>query len=482
MHAEIDTLASVVTRHGVIPCSSAGVVAVSGGRDSMVLLHALDQEKEGRGWRLVVAHYHHGLRGAAADDDEAFVAKAAGRYGLEFVSERGDVEAARVSGESWEMAARRLRHAFLARTARERGCGWVALGHHGGDQAELLLLRLLRGAGPDGLGGMKMSAPSPADPSVSLVRPMLPMESGAVEALAEAWGIAYRDDATNTDPTYRRNRVRHELMPYLRARFQPALERVLVREQVMLRDQADFVESLAREWLTERPRRGGRTFGELPPALQREVLRVQARALELPLDFEKLEGLRREPDVAIEVTAGRRCIRESTGSLREITADQVESRFCPDQLETVVGHGDVGGEVRFGGGFLRWDMVDAVEGLAVRSPGANPVGGGTGEERFDAEVVGRRVLLRHWQPGDRFAPIGLGAAAKLQDLFTAARVSPEDRRRRVVAQNADGAIFWVEGLRIGECAKVTEVTRRTLVWRWSRTESSCASGDGGGED
>jgi tRNA(Ile)-lysidine synthase len=93
---------------------------------------------------------------------------------------------------------------------------------------------------------------------------------------------------------------------------------------------------------------------------------------------------------------------------------------------------------------------------------------GGGVESFDADAVGRVVRLRHWRPGDRFQPIGLGAEARLQDLFTNARVPAEERRKRVVAQAAGGRLFWVEGLRIGEVAKRTSATQRCLSWRWQR--------------
>lgn len=478
MNAVIDALFAEWTTRGEPPPSSAGIVAVSGGRDSMVLLHALGLEAGARGWRLVVAHLNHGWRGAAADADVAFVADAAGRRGLEFVSERVDTDAARRSGESREMAARRLRHAFLAKVARDRGCAWIALGHHGGDQAELFLQRLLRGTGAAGLGGMRSSSPSPADPGVRLVRPFLSLESGQVGALAEHWGLTYREDATNVDLEYGRNRVRHELMPYLRRHFQPALERVLVREQVLLRDQSEFLEGLALEWSEQETEAGRAGFDALPVALQREVLRLRARDLGSELDFEKLERLRTRPGVPVDVDADRRCVADGRGGVCLVSGRDEAPGFSDRNLAVDLTSTTGDGVVAFGGGTLRWETVEhaggAVSGPARGGRSRAVSSSGTVEECFDADVLGPRVVLRHWQPGDRFEPIGLGANAKVQDLWTSARVPSDERRTRVIAQIPDGPIFWIDGLRIGECAKVGERTRRILIWRWDRGAGATA--------
>lgn len=447
---------------GLLPAGGCVVAAVSGGRDSMVLLHALAQGRDRAGWRLVVAHFHHQLRGEDADADQAFVDAAARELGVPFVHGTADVGAMRASGESWESAARRLRHAFLARTAREWGGARVALGHHGGDQAELFLLRLLRGAGAAGLGGMGEIDCSPADPGIVLVRPLLGYATSEVEALAREWGVGFRIDATNADPAYARNRVRHELMPMLAARFQPAVERVLVREQTLLRDQAELLRGWAEEWLGRLETGGDRPFDALPVALQREVLRVQSARASLPLGFDAIEALREQAGVPIQVAVGHRVVRDAMGRLHPGDAGRAEQAFRTGCCEVPLSQAAEAGEVLFGGGTLRWRLgVRADDGVGAGVP--------PGMECFDADAVGERVRLRHWRPGDRFRPIGLGADAKLQDLFTNARVPAFERRHRVLAETSRGEIFWVEGLRIGECAKVAAPTVRTLRWSWMRS-------------
>jgi tRNA(Ile)-lysidine synthase len=472
------------------------VVAVSGGRDSMVLLSALDRCRARLGWRLVVAHFHHQLRGTEADADQAWVAVTAARFGMPFVAGTADVAAMRTPGESWETAARRLRHGFLARVARDQGCSRVALGHHAGDQAELFLLRLLRGAGSAGLGGMREASPSPADSGITLVRPMLHCRGAEVEDLAREWAVEFRVDATNRDTVHLRNRVRHELMPLLEARFQPGLEQILLREQALLRDQGDFMEATARDWLASMLHDPTPRFDRLAVALQREVLRVQAKRLSLGLDFEILERLRERPEEPMQLGPGLRVVRDVTGGLHVLKADlpRAGGGFLPQACDVPLGMG--AGVVTFGGCAIEWSAASWADGSAsgevcsnaqfsrdlIEGHGPGIPDGGThpttagetpapmdpGFERLDGDVVGTRVRLRHWRPGDRFQPIGLRAAAKLQDLFTNARISAAERRHRVVAETECGQIFWVEGLRIGECAKIRPTTSRILTWRWAR--------------
>src|SRR5208337_2330462 len=146
----------------------------SGGVDSMVLLHALHRLAKQHGWQLTVAHFNHRLRGRASDADENLVRRTAAAMKLAVVAGRADVKAfARKSKLSIEMAARKLRHEFLAREARKRKIRIVALAHHADDQVELFFLRLLRGTGGEGLAGMKWRSPLSADPRLTLVRPLL---------------------------------------------------------------------------------------------------------------------------------------------------------------------------------------------------------------------------------------------------------------------------------------------------------------------
>src|ERR1700677_2278987 len=172
------------------------LVAVSGGVDSMVLLHLLKALSVERRWKLTVAHFNHRLRGRASDADEVFVRKTAKGMKLPFVSKRADVKRfARESKLSIEMAARKLRHEFLAEVARACKIKTIALAHHADDQVELFFLRLLRGAGGSGLAGMKWRSPSPMNPRIFLIRPLLDQIKAALQAYADQSRTAFREDA-----------------------------------------------------------------------------------------------------------------------------------------------------------------------------------------------------------------------------------------------------------------------------------------------
>src|SRR5207247_1622394 len=155
-----------------------------------------------------------------SDADERLVERTARRLGVPFATGRGDVKAyAKAHGLSIEMAARTLRHEFLARTALEKNIRTVALAHHADDQVELFFVRLLRGSGVEGLAGMKWTAPSPSQPKVKLVRPLLGCSRAQIESFARQAKIDFREDQTNRSLDFFRNRVRRELLPMLREKY-----------------------------------------------------------------------------------------------------------------------------------------------------------------------------------------------------------------------------------------------------------------------
>lgn len=437
----------------------------------MLLLALLDALRPFHRWDLVVAHLHHQLRGPDADADRDLVLRTAADRGLRGVAGTADVRAARARGESLETTARRLRHGFLAATARELGASHIATAHHAGDQTELFLLRLFRGAGGRGLGGMNPSDPSPADPGLRLVRPLLAFAPDWLADAARELAVPWREDASNRDLDFRRNRVRHELVPWLESHLQPALGKVLERTRVLLRDDAAAVQAWAAAWLSGvRPG----AFPDLPAAVQREILRQQLESAGVTPEFEWIEALRTQPDLPLQLAPTRRVRRDPDGLVHFDGADDDPGGFREQELRVALG--DPGGEVEFGGGHLAWTREPTVPGdraARSRSPGDTPPGESL--EWFDAAALGTCIRLRHWRPGDRFQPIGLGTDARLQDLFTNARVPPRARRARVVAEAEDGRLFWVEGLRIGELAKQTPTTTALLAWRWTRPADADAA-------
>jgi tRNA(Ile)-lysidine synthase len=461
----LDAVEQAIRQRRLLQLREPVLVAVSGGLDSMVLLHLLGLMTIRFDWRLTIAHFNHQLRGKAADADEEFVRETARKMGCRFVADRADVAAHARGGKlSVEMAARTLRHEFLARTARRLQIRSVALAHHADDQVELFFLRLLRGAGGEGLAGMKWRGPSPSDSRIRLVRPLLDQTRSTLRDFATANAIAFREDATNSNLDILRNRVRNKLLPLLTRDYQPALATTTLRVMEIFRGAADFVGEAAREWLRGPHRQ---SFKRLHVAVQREIVRSQLLAAGVAPQFELVEQLRASPNVPVSVAPRLRTHRDSFGRVI-VKEAAVAPRFRVEELS--VDLRGAGGQVTFGRFTLNWQ----VKRLSACRTGSQAWKKGC--EYFDAEKVGYPIQLRHWRPGDRYRPIGMPTPVKVQDLFTAGRVPRAERHDRVVATTRQGEVFWVEGLRISEGFKLTEHTTRCLSWQWRRKSEVASTG------
>jgi tRNA(Ile)-lysidine synthase len=439
------------------------IVAVSGGVDSLVLLHMVHRLAATNRWQITVAHLNHRLRGHSSNADERLVRQTARQLNLPVVVGMADVRRfARDHKISVEMAARKLRHDFLARTAVRLKIPVIALAHHADDQVELFFLRLLRGSGGEGLSGMKWTNPSPGNSKIALIRPLLDQPKSALLEYAAANKIRFREDATNASRDILRNRIRHELLPLLRKKYQPALNQTILRVMDIVGVEADFVSDSVSQSLAVKPgqsRNGPERFDALPIALQRRRLHLQLIKHSIPPSYELIEGLRQHPNHPISIPnlkGSTFLLRDSAGLIQLHTAST--SEFPTHSVP--VGLTRKEGAFEFEGVHIKWRRV----------PGKflGPPKRQTGSEQFDAGRIGGRILVRHWHPGDRFQPIGMKSPIKLQDLFTNAKIKRAERHRLVVAVAADGGIFWVEGLRISERYKLAKSTIRRLHWRWRR--------------
>ena len=430
------------------------LVAVSGGVDSMVLLHALHSLASKNRWQIHVAHFNHQLRGRASDTDEKFVRSAAARLKLKFYGGGAEVGAFAARAKlSVEMAARKLRHEFLAALARKHKIATIALAHHADDQVELFFLRLLRGTGGTGLAGMKWRSPSPADKKVFLVRPLLGFSKEQILAFARQNKIRFREDATNFANDFLRNRIRNELLPLLQKHYQPGLTATVLRLMAIAGEEAEFVSDIAQGWLAQPEM----AFEKLPVAVQRKVLHLQLAEAGVVSDFELVEQLRSGQGKYVSVGSGFSVARLASGKL-DLRRELPPGFNAAEHTLKLSGRA---GQVEVGGVKFHWSFKKG--GVSPLRPPRIP-----GTELFDAKKVGDKIVIRHWRAGDRFQPIGLKAAAKLQDLFVNAKIPAAKRRELALATTVAGEIFWVEGLRIGEQFKLTPATRRRLIWRWGR--------------
>jgi len=260
--------------------TKALVVAVSGGADSVSLLDALARLDE-RGKlpaKIFIAHLNHQLRGEESDGDEAFVRSLAEYYGVECFAERAAVaETAKAEKRNLEATARRMRYDFLARVAQICGARMVLTAHTQDDQAETVLMRLLRGSGAEGLRGIHPIRP--LNESVKLIRPMLAVARAEVLEHCAHYDLKFRSDSSNDSLEFTRNRVRQELLPLLRS-FNPRSEEALARLTELLDDDQDYLHQIALGVLAE-IRQGAnlvaKPLREQPPAIRRRVLRLWLR-------------------------------------------------------------------------------------------------------------------------------------------------------------------------------------------------------------
>lgn len=483
--AWIDRVGGTLQKRGLVQKGARIVVAVSGGLDSMVLLHVLHAMAAQNQWELLVAHFNHQLRRRASDADERLVAKVALELKLPMIEGRGDVaELQKETGVSLEMAARKLRHQFLADAAvkfsggfncvaPERQIPTVALAHHADDQSELFFLRLFRGAGGEGIAGMRWSNASPVNPAVRLIRPLLDQPKSALLHYARHEEVPYREDASNKQTDILRNRIRHRLLPLLRSEFQTDVDAKISRLMDTVGAEADLVKSEAGKWLDNKK---PPLFEPLPVAIQRQVIRLQLRLSGIEPEFECVEHLRSNPDKPLSVARGLTALRDVTGRIVVGVPESLDFRSGQTRLD-FSGHG---GQADIRGLRIEWQVltgkalahlkndlfVDTENRRKVSKEQRQAALTSFGCEYFDADAIGRCATLRHWRAGDRFQPIGMTHSAKIQDIMTNLKVSAANRRATVVAGVENGMLFWVQGLRISESCKIRPQTKRCLRWTW----------------
>ncbi|MCX6906431.1 MAG: tRNA lysidine(34) synthetase TilS [Verrucomicrobia bacterium] len=445
------------------------LVGVSGGPDSVALLDALAALAPEFGWKPHVAHFNHLLRGADANADEAFVRELAAGHGLPFTAGRGDVRAFAAEQKlSIEDAARRLRHGFFQETAYALALAKLALGHTADDQVETLLQRLLRGTGTRGLAAIHASNRLGA---LTVVRPLLDVWKTELLDYLRQRGLKFRQDASNWDPQFQRNKIRHELIPALERDYNPALKTLLHQTAAML--------AAEDEWLdTEAARALGSQKQLVVTRLLREHVAIQRRAVYrwllennvgAAVDFVTVETLRRMAasgrPARLTLTGGARVAHKGEALVLErmrssdqwsvISNQSAETRLAVPGTTEALAFGIVV-EVKTVTG-KKLPKLDA-----LRNHKSAIINHKSPQEWLDADVVGGALTLRCWRPGDRFQPIGMKAAKKLQDIFVDAKMPVAQRRRTPLLVAASGEICWLVGHRIGEKFKITATTRRAL--------------------
>ncbi|MBC7106471.1 MAG: tRNA lysidine(34) synthetase TilS [Firmicutes bacterium] len=452
---------ATVTAYRMLEPGQLVLVAVSGGPDSVALLDILYTLREELGIGLAVAHFDHGLRPDSAADAE-FVRELGGRYGLTVHVERGEVALRRAAaGMSPEEAARVARYEFLRRLAHQTGAQRVALGHHGDDQAETVLMNFLRGTGVAGLKGI------PPVRDGLYVRPLLGLRRWEIEAYCAARGLAVRHDPSNRDPAFLRNRLRRELIPWLEERYNPGLVPALMRTAEVCRAEDEYLSERAAE--AYRAVRCGPEGGAvvldlagldgLPLALARRVIRLawrEAAGPGRPLEFEGVERLlaaaRARHPAAVTLPGGL-----SARIARNLLVVGPAAPPVPPSFEY---------ELRVPGITPVPELGLAVECDILPTPPDLDYRQVPPDQAFlDWDVLaGQPLSVRGRRPGDRFTPLGTGVPVRLKDFLLKQKV-PRERRARLPLVATPAEIVWVGGVRPGEKVKVRPTTKRVLWLR-----------------
>ncbi len=484
--AVLNQVRATIAEHDLFVRGDKVVVGVSGGPDSLTLLHMLRALRHELGIDLFVAHLNHQLRGGESDADAQFVAGLAQEWNLPATIEECDVaRRAREKHLSVEEAARNARYAFLIEVARRHGANVIAVAHHSDDQAETVLMHLLRGAGLAGLRGMRYKteigdwrvegrAPhlqpfgsaqgKPPISTLHLVRPLLDVTRGEIETYCKKNYLTPHYDRSNLDPTFFRNRLRQEALPYLET-LNPNLRETLIRTSHAIADDYDFLHRGVRSAyaLIAREVDGAIVFDRaawrrIHPALQRGTLRAAVRQLRGDLrniDWTPIEDARR---VALEKFAGA-------------------AATLPQGLQLVVGYTDFtivdaarGVPMPDLPLLLQVERVDLATQGAVDLPHSDwsvrteivmrPV---AAADRWtallDVDKCQGKTYLRPRRAGDRFQPAGLGGHTQTLHEFMINAKIPRAARGGLPLLVVDERIVWVCGWRVDERANVTDATR-----------------------
>ena len=430
----------------LFPVNSTILVAVSGGLDSMVLLHSLNTLSGKYSWRIAVAHFNHGLRGPESDADQSLVTDFSKDLKIIYTLGNWITDPKLIKKQGQEMAARESRYEFLSKTATKHRCKYIATAHHADDQAETFLWRMMRGSGGEGLGGTQPLSPLTQKPEIRLARPLISVNRSSIKEYADDNSVPFREDSSNSNLKFLRNKIRRKLIPYLKKNFSPEIQVSIRQSQNLVSTDSDFVKQSAREWIDSNKRN---PFSILHVAVQRWVIWHQLIELGVDPQFHLIESLRTSPDQFTSLNPNERIGCDHNGIIRLQSVTPLS--FLNNQKVIEIGP--------------HWANHE-FSNLSISCRITQKRPSGFDGELFDAEKLSKNIILRHWKPGDRFQPIGSNSDSKLQDIYTNCKVGATEKRTRILACNDSGIPFWVQGLRIGEMAKITPNTKHYLSWKW----------------
>ena len=454
-----------IQKHSLLEMGGRVVVGVSGGPDSLCLLHLFNSLSSQLNISLAVAHLHHGMR-REGDAEAEMVGALAADWSLPFYTEKVNVpEYAAEHRLSGEEAGRILRYRFLLKTALRCEADRVAVGHHQDDQAETVLFNLLRGTGPDGLSGIIPCRPLGS--SVRLIRPLLGLPRREIEQYCRDKSLSPALDATNLQTGYTRNRIRLELLPYLEERYNPRVKEALARLAVLAADDRSYLQAQAgRAWKAVSRRQGNRLIisrprlAGLPRALRGRVLRMaleefQNRKQVQWSHVQSIEGLA-EKEGRVRELAFAGGVKVYCGSKHLVISPRpLAAKALPAELPLCI----PGRTLLPGGG--------SIEATICRRP-EMPWPPLPRLACLDYYRLPPALIIRARWPGARFYPQGAPGPKKLKDFLIDQKVPKPLRDYIPLVATAGGEVVWVAGYRIAHPYRITDSTNNVLVLKWNK--------------
>lgn len=442
-------VAETIREHRLVEPGSTVLVAVSGGADSMALFQALAELRQTLDVTLAVAHLDHQLRAEASRGDAAFVEARAAALDVPFHLEAADVRGlADKEGVSLEMAARAARYGFLRRVAKTHGYAAAATGHTLDDQAETLLLRLARGAGTGGLSGIARSA---VVDGIRVIRPLLDVRHETLVSFLKERGLTWREDASNRDLAFLRNRVRHEILPRMRDLLNPRVEEALARAANLLEADERWLEARTadvapRVWADDDPARiDVHRLAELPLAARRRVVRAWLAGQGVDPDVLDYHVLHRVLGLADSIEGSARVPLPGGG---EVERSYGVLALRPGDAPVLAVFDEV---LRIPGETLVPEAGLRVVARRRRGRGpasAGPIGTFPATASFRLNRTEEdAVHIRTWRPGDRIVLPGTAGTRKVQDVFTDAKVARLVRRKVPLLVCRD-EVIWIPGYQV----------------------------------
>ncbi len=434
-----------ISENELLPEGGSALVGLSGGADSVALLKALLSLSKKHGWTVRAAHFNHGIRGAEAGEDELFCRDLCEANGVPFYSDRADVPAyARENGLSLETAGRLLRYSFLEKIRERTGSDRIAVAHHMNDNAESILLHLLRGSGLSGLLGIR---PRRDD----IIRPLLCVSKQEIESYLEREEVPFCTDTTNLIPEGSRNRLRLVMVPYIEKHINPAIVRSLCgMSELLQKDEEYLMAEASRAYGSARAEDGliRADVAKLPYPIKTRVIRMALAEAGALVDIER-----------VHVEAISDLLTARTGARLSLPGIEVWTSYdlikfgrpaAPSDFELPLTDGLISTPL----GVFRIETVEGREGFE-RSRTVCCM------DADKAAALGEPIVIRPRREGDRFMPVGAPGRKKLKDLLIDRKVERTERSR-IPLIAAGSEVLFVTGIAASETVKVDENTVRMI--------------------